>query len=619
MFSQEKYSEGFQMEKYIQYSAFLFFCISWSLFAMDTPNMAIGSDGEVDVATYRQLVGLELAKRRVLFCFFNESERKDSDPVRDSVLSALYQGTGPILLSTSILQHIVEIGKSDDRSTENIKKIILSDDGPRPKDENILHHRSFKPEQWIIKKVNHALSIMISKKQLKFFNIDWNKANEYIDADIASDIELQLGLRVNHLKTIGIEDIVQHGVKDKGAGCSADEIKVLFCKKQDYVSRNMIIPEWYIFMNGHGSLTLRVAGMPLSNFQSLLGFFSSYINTQLLFVNSCYAMGVNAKKIYEETSFGLQKQYPFPIIALGFNDTFTTGKSLRSGLSDPEKIENIVDWDSILQLLGKLNIDYGKITKIFSSVGLENTSQIKLSAMEWFSVMDVDKKTVAIGSIFAQTKNPKKSLNIKTYFKKDPAAILLRTDDIPFELDLTSLSRLEDIISMVSSGPMIENPDFVVHRIKKMSLPAKLVEKSVLDWLRLFESAGAAKGSKMFFIDEFGDKKNLILFGLSTPPDAPKVLKAYFKDNDDNCFVAKFKLQYKHEKIVADKIIKSSPDEQDYLEKIKIATVDYPQAKAVSGIKRVTPESIKKIEDVYSEQHISPGPRGRRMYEELRQ
>jgi len=639
------------MKKYIKGSILLLFCVSWSVFAMDTPDMIMDSDAEVDAATYKQLVNLELAKRRVLLGFFDESEHKDFDAIDSSVLSALYQEVGPILISTSILKHIIEIGKSDDRSTEDLKDAMVNATVYDSTKQNVLLSRvCFKPDQWIIKKVNDALSLMISRKQLKFFNVDWNKANEHIDADLISDVELKLGLRINHLWPIGIYDILQHEVKEKGAGCSADEIKFLFCKKQDYVSKNMVIPEWYIFMNGHGSFTRRVAGMPLDTFQSLLGLFSSYINTQMLFVKSCFAMGVNAKKIYEETPFGLTKQYPFPIIALGFNDIPTSARSAHTNphygrpapkkpdtlsgtlppnyvyskeelewmfYEEPEEMEEFVDWNRVLQLTRQLDIDFGQIAKILPAMESKNTPQIKLPSMEWFSVMDVDKKTVSIGSILAQIRSPQKPLDVATYFKKDPAVILLRTDDIPFELKLDRLSRLEHITSMVSSGPMVEKPDFVIHRIKKISFPINPVKKSVLEWLRLFELSGAVRGSKIFFVEEFEDKKNLVLFGLPTEPGMV-ILKAYFEDKDDNRFVTQFKWQMQSGDIVADKMIRGSEDEQDYLEKIKLATIGYPQAKAANAIKRVMPERIKKIQDVYSEQHIGPGPRGKRMYEELK-
>lgn len=635
------------MEKYIKSLFFLLFYFSWSLFAMDIPDMVIDSDGGVDAPTYRQLVGLELAKRRVLITFFNESPHKDFDSIDYSVLSALYQEAGPILISTSILKNIVEIGQSDDRSAEDLKNAIVK---AHEKKQNVLPSRvCFKPEQWIIKKVNDALSLMVSKKQLKFVGIDWNKVSEYIDTDLISDVELKLGLRINHLKTIGIDEIVQHGVKDKGAGCSADEIKVLFCKKHDYTSKNMIIPEWYIFMNGHGSFGKGIVGIPLDNFQSLLGLFSSYINTQMLFVKSCFAMGANAKKIYEETPFGLQKQYPFPIIVLGFNDIPVSARLIYTNphygrpapkkpdtlsgtlpqnyvysreeldymfYEEPEEMEELVDWNSVLQITRQLDVDYDKIAKILPAMESKNTPQIKLPSMEWFSVIDADKKIVSIGSILAQTKNPQVPLDITVRLKKDPVAILLRTDDIPFELKLDRLSRLEHIISMVSSGPMVEKPDYVIHRIKKISLPAKPASKPVLEWLQLFILSGAVRGSKMFFVDEFEDKKNLVLFGIPAEP-GKVILKAYFEDKDDNRFVTQLKERMRSGEIVADKIIKNSPDEQDYLEKIRLATVDYPQARAANAIKRVTPEHIKKIQDVYSEQHISPGPRGKHMYEKL--
>ena len=119
---------------------------------------------------------------------------------------------------------------------------------------------------------------------------------------------------------------------------------------------------------------------------------------------------MNAGKIYGELSLETQRYYSFPIIIKGLNDMVTGGPVVGidwSAWKDQKKISlnTKISFFDFLEKAKRSEGNYNEIIKpILYDYFIGNTPQIKLPGLEWFSVMDMGNKIVAIGSILAQTR-----------------------------------------------------------------------------------------------------------------------------------------------------------------------------------------------------------------------
>lgn len=120
---------------------------------------------------------------------------------------------------------------------------------------------------------------------------------------------------------------------------------------------------------------------------------------------------------------------------------------------------------------------------------IRNIPQIKIANLEWFSAFNSNKDIVSIGANLAQARNPFKPLNITTYFKTDPNALLIYTSTILFELIINS-RNLEAIISMV--------PNAVIHRFERISSELHDIF-TILSW---FMSVKELDSQKIFILNQ---------------------------------------------------------------------------------------------------------------------
>ncbi|HLX54254.1 MAG TPA: hypothetical protein VKR58_09950, partial [Aquella sp.] len=322
-----------------------------------------------------------------------------------------------------------------------------------------INTKSFKPDRWIVKKINDLLSLLIPVNYLESLNIDKNKVKESGNAiDVISEVELQLGLKVNHMETIDYQvtwsmyttlkiKILSYFYKSPEpeepslalANYLTNFLDSIFCEKSDYQNKKRDIPEWLIYIGGHGTWFYSITYLSFDDFKKLLHFLDSKINTKLLVVSSCYAGGININKVYGEIKLGTQEYYSFPIIIQALNDMQTLSIApiidINTLHHDKKiKIKYHIDFVSFFKKAKKAEGNYNEIIKPISENFAQNTPQIKLPGMEWFSVIDIDKKIVSIGSMLVKTRDPQKPLDVVSFFKKDPEMILLYTDNIPFEL-----------------------------------------------------------------------------------------------------------------------------------------------------------------------------------------
>jgi hypothetical protein len=572
------------------------------------------TEGPLDTTREEQLelITAELSKKRGLLILLDEKEKNTIMAIGAALVTALYQEAGPIIVSTALFCTMLEQTAKEQRPIEAIldeaNKLGHTSIALHEKNGIYISKISFQPKQWIIKKINPSLTLLIPQRYLESFNFGKDIIEEY-HGNLApiSDIELKLGLKVNHMETIEAEKIIRP-ITATNSDYFSDSLDTIFCTKLDYLNKNINIPEWSIFIAGHGRIvdnktdayTYKIVGLSLNGFQKLLHFLENKINTQLQTMQSCYAAGIHSKKIYGEMELGTQKQYSFPIIIQGLNDVVA---SIRTASVDWQAWRNnrtikLIThknfFDFLKKATGLEEGDYKEIIKPISDDFISNTPQIKLPGMEWFSVMEIDKKVVSIGSILAETRNPKKALDIVAYFKKDPEVILLYTDNISFELKINS-HNVKAIVSMLSSGPIKNQPEFVIHHIKKIS-SSQTFEK-ILQWFRLVASSHE---SKWFLIDEINDWRNIIIFR-----SGPHTFNVYGEQSDKDTFNVSWMpyiLELKRGQqigLVTWKAIEPNSEyAMDYKTKYKFATIDYEMARIkAKEEKNVTPVKMKQIED----------------------
>jgi hypothetical protein len=564
----------------------------------------------------QQLITVELSKKRGLLIFLDEKERDSRGAIGGALETALYQEAGPIIVSTSLLCTLfderIKNQKSNEVLVDEVTQIGFKNPSWEQNDRIVCSRVSFQPERWVIKKISESLILLLPKGYLELININIDRVLKPIESkQELLDIELELGFKVNHMETI---DNIEH-IKRSDAAINSDylikSLEDIFCKKYDYKDRNISIPEWCIFMQGHGRprydkeyfYQYRIVGLSLHGFQNLLAFFESKINIRLLVVLTCFAAGINSIEIYGEMKSATQKYYSFPIVIQGLDDMITTSANpsvdYKAWKVDKTlKLITYRDFASFLKKAALLESDYREIIRPISDEVPDNIAQIKLPGIEWFSIKEIDKKVVSIGSILATTRNPQKPLNVCTYFKKDPEVILLYTDDIPFELQFEeqiepkkNCSNMEAIVSMISSGYIPDKPGLVINTIKEIRGGRF---ESIAKWFQLVVSSSVLEyGSKWFFIEQIKekfryDKKNILIFGKDLD-----TVRIYYQERG---FIQKGELKGGRYTDYGTCNYEEAKDYKDRLDVVKI----YSLYRDIAKKEKV--ENIKKIEDVLSVQ-----------------
>src|SRR5438477_5921080 len=154
-------------------------------------------------------------KKRNLLIFLDDSEKDKPDAIGGDLISALYQEVSPIIVSSSLMCTILEWREKSKDSIETLLNELSNTDwlaeryGPNWEEIIQIKERiaickiGFQPEQWIIKVINNSLLLLIPKNYCKSLGIDSEQVKKYnARVNTLSDIELQLGLKVNHMKII---------------------------------------------------------------------------------------------------------------------------------------------------------------------------------------------------------------------------------------------------------------------------------------------------------------------------------------------------------------------------------------------------------------------------------
>lgn len=233
---------------------------------------------------------------RALLIFLDESEQT-IDAVSGSLIAALGQKAGPLVATQSLIQNIFSgypptTSQSDDDIVQDFEALMRTIAWTPANVTNNTQQQlktyfqlALQPlmSEWIIKEISEGFYLFLpAAMAAKSPAIALTK-----DAPL-SEFELTLGLKIDHMKTISLEEILKQkrssGNSFFGTVLMPEKNKsALFCMQQDYVGKKQeSLPSWGISMDGHGKMRESIAGMKIEEFTKALTFFSESINTALL-------------------------------------------------------------------------------------------------------------------------------------------------------------------------------------------------------------------------------------------------------------------------------------------------------------------------------------------------
>lgn len=445
------------------------------------------------------MVDAVYAVPRGLFILLDDSEQSGIEPdaaVTGDLLALLAQQAGPIVVSGSLLANIF----SDKQASKNAKYLQALD---------------FNAGRWVIKHINDALFLLVPKVIF-----------------IASDA-FSLGLKVDQMQTVSLEAIKNRSFLSERYGdyfVDALNKNAIFYTHAEYKAQNRVDDEpiWAFYMMGHGAKDRTIAGLTRDRFKQVLEYFTYKINSRLLMITSCYASGANINTLFTDMKSSVQRTYPFAIITQAITDapvmniipriengritTFEDFAQFYKTITDDAPIDYKKAAELIFPLTPRQEMKVVLIPEMRQGIQRRpvwaNVPQIKLPGIEWFSVMASQDEVVTIGAAFAKARDPQKPLNITTFFRSDPQAVLLYATHVPFELMLNG-QNLEAIISMI--------PADAVHSFKKISSNRPLDE--ILDW---FMAVKDLDQRKLFSIDQINNTiKGVIIFNSGKIPGNP--------------------------------------------------------------------------------------------------
>lgn len=397
-----------------------------------------------------------------LLVFLDDSEKK-LGAISGDCLAALQQNAGPIIASASIIDTI---------------------------------RNRFNEQLWIIKEINPLLYLLIPKSYLLDKNISEHDLY-YTNNPALTEIEYQLGLKANHMQMVTLQDIKRPletpQYADYFMQALWDETQNkshIFVTHNEYAHDKIFkVPQWVIYIGGHGGMKTSVVDLSLEQFKTLLSFLEYKIQTYLLYYSSCYAAGINSELLYKDTRSKIDKTYSFAIITQALTDASIFSATQISLVARAIAMSGSF-FDFLQYATTSHTINYNTLANlVHPNIQAVAIPQIKLPGLPWFSVIDTE-KVASIGTILTKTRT--EPLDIETFFAKkgklaEPIALLLYANYILFELIINSKTdkgKPPSIISMI--------PGTTAHRIKKISSSKHSIEDILSSFLDI-ESLGPNK------------------------------------------------------------------------------------------------------------------------------
>jgi len=354
---------------------------------------------------------------------------------------------------------------------------------------------NFNPGAWRWLEVNDALYLLLPSATVPMTSVRRK--------EILTSIEIACGLRIDHLKKVSYaqlkrdfcprETLTSHGdtidflQQNLSSMPSYDFVDSLIKSRViipniDYVKYGKVykIPQWILYVSGHGGLNTSIASISISKFQELIRFLNHGILTRLLVLSSCYGAGTNTRLLFRrfEQDDVHDTTVAFPILIDGFSDATTCSDVplFRFATIDnsraivPVSLQKLEDLPKILTHTEE-NISYGMIHAAFA---FKNTMLMLQNQEHNFSIRP---HALEIGNVM--TERRKKALVVSQYFRSRikgqqecKPTIFLNSPYIPFMLQFPAVETFPTVY-LVSNMLLNGIDPCRIHIIKHIRFPAE--------------------------------------------------------------------------------------------------------------------------------------------------
>lgn len=415
---------------------------------------------------------------RVLFIFLDTEEIFSSTtqkPVTKAVMEALTQKAGPILTPRTLLSHIFSELHQTPPSID-IASFRDTFDATQWSIHQIPLHPQFFlliPQQYLLDNpltgfkdtllTSTRLPIKNTQELLAHFN------NPTYYEHTKQEIREELHYTASRQKTQSSNTLQ--------GKTFVDYFSSYFSNAPDAKNLN-----WVVVIMGHGEYDNSIATLSivpnkhdldgLSDFQKLLKKLTTAIKTKLFAIFSCYAAGTNMAQVFTQTAntitsnssnaskTPLPTTYPFPIATIASTDAPTSSAKsypLHFDIFTHEARKQFLDYPALLETITPATIPTSSVmrTQPINLPYLTNIAHMRPAYVDaWLPVSSVKNAIIQINSSMVkarlmdfekkQHENPEnppetpEALKIGVFkesiFYFNPIAILLATNDIPFDI-----------------------------------------------------------------------------------------------------------------------------------------------------------------------------------------
>lgn len=509
-----------------------------------------------------QKLDTEKYNAKSILIFIDDSE-DGYDANTIDLICAIGQKAHPIIASTNLIYNIFRYYNNDEKEyfkkTDSQLQLLFSRivTNQYEKLHTAMKAANFNFDDW---------TIAIDQKKYFYILLPKEKSLDYTN----KTTNKKLGLNISDMTLIESVDKlkIEKGIYYRNTWEQVDALESIFCKNKIYDSQEKQ-PAWSIFMAGHGTMNLTIAGLTLETFKNLLAFFKSEINTRLLIYISCYASGKNNKIIYESNNEKLK--FPFAIITQVITDAVAVTKAINGikiNSNGKLEIDYNLNFEKFLQDMRNPIINYKETVKNITQLIPEvketyqhyeepaiwgNIVQIRFPEKTEFETLNdivstkestvpvmwpipvmqaSDKKTVDITDklVIELINKHEKNLNIENILKiEDPNVILLYSKYIPLNLIITN-NNMQAIISMIA-GDCVQ----IINNITA----DKYNINTILSWFRKVKNLDPRK---LFYIKSIisksGQINDIIIFNDKTPgkPEDEKYIFDIFFMKDSTLY-----------------------------------------------------------------------------------
>lgn len=303
---------------------------------------------------------------RALTIFLDDTEYPYVGSNTYEAIAAFYQQASPILISYSIMNNMLtqlELTAEEKKQEEAAAKLgragVSVDDADHIISYRLKKHfiQNFNPHDWLLYQVNRDLFLFIPNAYIKSLGTLPQPTKKY------SSRELLLGLKIDHMTALPFETL-QKLARAFADNSSEDEASVYFQQalysnqplqtyNEDYSTifitsrayeNKKLIPQWVIYLAGHGSLPpeATVSGLSVPSLKYFLSFLNTKIITKILIYSSCYSAGVSLESAFKQSPENpIPDSYHFPLVTAGVGNLTTVTSPFYTKEAQQQAVFNV--------------------------------------------------------------------------------------------------------------------------------------------------------------------------------------------------------------------------------------------------------------------------------------